>query len=60
MSVERSVPEPNLCLFCSNSQKHDSSIAVPPLSFVKDSLYQPVFIIPEPMEQRVFATEVRL
>ncbi|XP_032446657.1 delta-like protein C isoform X1 [Xiphophorus hellerii] len=41
-------------------QKHDSSIAVPPLSFVKDSLYQPVFIVPEPMEQRVFATEVRL
>ncbi|XP_014826970.1 PREDICTED: delta-like protein C, partial [Poecilia mexicana] len=39
-------------------QKHDSSIIVPPLSFVKDSVYQPVFIVPEPMEQRVFATEV--
>ncbi|KAM4743353.1 delta-like protein C isoform 2-T2 [Anableps anableps] len=39
-------------------QKHDSSIIVPPLSFVKDGLYHPVFIIPEPMEQHVFATEV--
>lgn len=38
--------------------KRDSSILVPPLSFAKDGLYHPVFIIPEPTEQRVFATEV--
>ncbi|XP_071782406.1 delta-like protein C [Centroberyx gerrardi] len=39
-------------------KKCDSSIMVPPLSFPKDSLYHPVFIIPEQMEQCVFATEV--
>ncbi|XP_020513218.2 delta-like protein C [Labrus bergylta] len=39
-------------------KKCDSSIITPPLSFVKDSLYHPVFIIPEQMEQCVFATEV--
>ncbi|KAE8294867.1 Delta-like protein C [Larimichthys crocea] len=40
--------------------KCDSSIIVPPLSFVKDGhpVYHPVFIIPEQMEQCVFATEV--
>ncbi|KAM3875048.1 delta-like protein C [Diretmus argenteus] len=38
-------------------KKSDSSIMVPPLSFPKDSLYHPVFIIPEQMEQCVFATE---
>lgn len=32
----------------------------PLFSFAKDSLYHRVFFIPEPMEQRVFATEVRL
>uniref|UniRef100_A0A674NXU6 Delta-like protein n=1 Tax=Takifugu rubripes TaxID=31033 RepID=A0A674NXU6_TAKRU len=37
--------------------KHPS-VVVPPLSFARDSLYQPVFIIPEKMEQCVFATEV--
>ncbi|TWW53574.1 Delta-like protein C [Takifugu flavidus] len=36
--------------------KHPS-VVVPPLSFARDSLYQPVFIIPEKMEQCVFATE---
>uniref|UniRef100_A0A8C6NH18 Delta-like protein n=1 Tax=Nothobranchius furzeri TaxID=105023 RepID=A0A8C6NH18_NOTFU len=41
-----------------NNKKSDSSIIVPPLSFAKDSLYRPVFIIPEQMEQCVFATEV--
>ncbi|XP_034384645.1 delta-like protein C [Cyclopterus lumpus] len=39
-------------------KKCDSSIIVPPLSFSKDGLYHPVFIIPEQMEQCVFATEV--
>ncbi|KAF7656516.1 hypothetical protein LDENG_00040310 [Lucifuga dentata] len=39
-------------------KKCDSSILVPPLSFPKDSLYHPVFIIPEQIEQCVFATEV--
>ncbi|XP_068601793.1 delta-like protein C [Brachionichthys hirsutus] len=39
-------------------KKCDSSIVVPPLSFAKDSLYQPLFIIPDQMEQCVFATEV--
>ncbi|XP_053177456.1 delta-like protein C [Scomber japonicus] len=39
-------------------KKCDSSIIVPPLSFAKDSLYHPVFIIPEHIEQCVFATEV--
>ncbi|XP_015257602.1 PREDICTED: delta-like protein 3 [Cyprinodon variegatus] len=39
-------------------QKHDSSIIIPPLSFAKDGLYHPVFLIPEPVEQHVFATEV--
>ncbi|XP_068173137.1 delta-like protein C [Antennarius striatus] len=39
-------------------KKCDSSIIVPPLSFAKDSLYHPVFIIPDQMEQCVFATEV--
>uniref|UniRef100_A0A668A896 Delta-like protein n=1 Tax=Myripristis murdjan TaxID=586833 RepID=A0A668A896_9TELE len=43
-----------------NSKKCDSSIMVPPLSFPKDSLYHPVFIIPEQMEQCVFATEVSI
>ncbi|KAG8001741.1 Delta-like protein C, partial [Nibea albiflora] len=40
--------------------KCDSSIIVPPLGFVKDGhpVYHPVFIIPEQMEQCVFATEV--
>ncbi|XP_060928675.1 delta-like protein C [Limanda limanda] len=39
-------------------KKCDSSISVPPPSFAKDSVYQPVFIIPEQTEQCVFATEV--
>ncbi|XP_030008652.1 delta-like protein C [Sphaeramia orbicularis] len=39
-------------------KKSDSSIIVPPLSFAKDNLYHPVFIVPEQMEQCVFATEV--
>ncbi|XP_037830293.1 delta-like protein C isoform X1 [Kryptolebias marmoratus] len=39
-------------------KKCDSSIIVPPLSFAKDNLYHPVFIIPEQMEPCVFATEV--
>ncbi|KAK1899963.1 Delta-like protein C [Dissostichus eleginoides] len=39
-------------------KKRDSTIIVPPLGFGKDSLYQPVYIIPEKMEQCVFATEV--
>ncbi|XP_034024113.1 delta-like protein C [Thalassophryne amazonica] len=39
-------------------KKCDSSIIVPPLSFQKDSLFHPVFIIPEQVEQCVFATEV--
>ncbi|KAM6933957.1 delta-like protein C [Xenentodon cancila] len=38
--------------------KCDSALIVPPLSFAKDSLYHPVFIIPEQVEQCVFATEV--
>ncbi|KAM8904804.1 delta-like protein C [Spinachia spinachia] len=38
--------------------KCDSSVIVPPLSFSKDGLYHPVFIIPEEMEHCVFATEV--
>ncbi|XP_035987412.1 delta-like protein C isoform X2 [Fundulus heteroclitus] len=42
------------------SQKHDSSAIVPPLSLAKDGLYHPLFIIPEPTEQSVFATEVQL
>ncbi len=43
----------------SNRKRCDSSIIVPPLSFAKDGLYHPVFIIPEQVEQCVFATEVR-
>ncbi|XP_063762554.1 delta-like protein C isoform X2 [Eleginops maclovinus] len=39
-------------------KKGDSTIIVPPLGFGKDSLYQSVYIIPEKMEQCVFATEV--
>ncbi|KAF3693386.1 Delta-like protein C [Channa argus] len=39
-------------------KKCDPSIIIPPLTFAKDSLYHPVFIIPEHMEQCVFATEV--
>ncbi|XP_062241956.1 delta-like protein C [Platichthys flesus] len=39
-------------------KKCDSSIIVPPLTFAKDSVYHPVFIIPEQTEQCVFATEV--
>ncbi|XP_026186347.1 delta-like protein C [Mastacembelus armatus] len=39
-------------------KKRETSIIVPPLSFAKDSLYHPIFIIPEQMEQCVFATEV--
>ncbi|KAK2846543.1 hypothetical protein Q5P01_009542 [Channa striata] len=39
-------------------KKCEPSIIVPPLAFAKDSLYHPVFIIPEHMEQCVFATEV--
>ncbi|KAM9318373.1 delta-like protein C isoform 2-T2 [Pholidichthys leucotaenia] len=38
-------------------KKCDSTIIVPPLNFSKDSLYHPVFIIPEQMELCVFATE---
>ncbi|MEQ2219607.1 hypothetical protein XENOCAPTIV_020730, partial [Xenoophorus captivus] len=45
--------------FDPNCQKRDSSIIIPPLSFAKDGLYHPLFIIPEPVEQCVFATEVR-
>ncbi|XP_074535851.1 delta-like protein C [Halichoeres trimaculatus] len=39
-------------------KKCDASIITPPLGFSKDSLYHPVFIIPEQVEQCVFATEV--
>uniref|UniRef100_A0A3Q2QM29 DeltaC n=1 Tax=Fundulus heteroclitus TaxID=8078 RepID=A0A3Q2QM29_FUNHE len=53
------VTESGLCLF-RISQKHDPSAIVPPLSLAKDGLYHPLFIIPEPTEQSVFATEVRL
>ncbi|XP_046891727.1 delta-like protein C [Hypomesus transpacificus] len=35
-----------------------STVVVPPLSFLKEGLFPPVFIIPEQMEQCVFATEV--
>lgn len=38
--------------------KRESSIVVPNMSFHKEGLYHPVFIIPEPIEQCVFATEV--
>ncbi|XP_053503456.1 delta-like protein C [Ictalurus furcatus] len=36
----------------------ESSKLVRPLSFPKEDLYHPVYIIPEQMEPRVFATEV--
>ncbi|XP_076002100.1 delta-like protein C [Genypterus blacodes] len=39
-------------------KKGDLSIVAPPLSFPNESLYHAVFIIPEQMEQCVFATEV--
>ncbi|XP_066559973.1 delta-like protein C [Amia ocellicauda] len=39
-------------------KKSEHIISVPPLSFPKDGLYHPVYIIPEQMEQCVFATEV--
>lgn len=39
-------------------KKSDASIVGPPRSYTKDGLYHPVFIIPEQMEQCVFATEV--
>ncbi|XP_040901865.1 delta-like protein C [Toxotes jaculatrix] len=39
-------------------KKCEPSIIVSPLTFAKDSLCRPVFIIPEQMEQCVFATEV--
>ncbi|XP_029111492.1 delta-like protein C isoform X2 [Scleropages formosus] len=39
-------------------KKSDSSILVPAISFPKEGLYHPVYIIPEQMEQCVFATEV--
>ncbi|XP_069043876.1 delta-like protein C [Lepisosteus oculatus] len=39
-------------------KKSEHIISVPPLSFQKDSLYHPVYIIPEQMEQCIFATEV--
>ncbi|XP_037318632.2 delta-like protein C [Pungitius pungitius] len=39
-------------------KKCDSSVIVPPLSFSKDGLYLPVFLLPEEMEHCVFATEV--
>nr|XP_020478865.1 delta-like protein C [Monopterus albus] len=39
-------------------KKCDTSIIIPPLSFSKDNLYHPVFIIQEQMGQCVFATEV--
>ncbi|XP_023667951.2 delta-like protein C [Paramormyrops kingsleyae] len=35
-----------------------SSVLVPTKSFLKDCLYHPVYIIPEQMEQCIFATEV--
>ncbi|KAF5901973.1 delta-like protein C, partial [Clarias magur] len=35
----------------------DSSLLVPPLSFPKGDLYHPIYIIPEQIEQRIFATE---
>ncbi|KAM3616616.1 uncharacterized protein V6R79_020896 [Siganus canaliculatus] len=50
--------EQRLCRSKFDLKKCDSSIVVPPLSFSKDGLYRPVFIIPEQMEQCVFATEV--
>lgn len=54
-----------VCLSHCCTQRHrqtqcDSPLTVPLLSFAKDSLYHGVFFIPEQMEQRVFATEVRL
>nr|XP_014264461.2 delta-like protein C isoform X4 [Maylandia zebra] len=39
-------------------KKCEPSVIVPPLSFAKDSLYHSVFIIPDQLEQCVFATEV--
>ncbi|MFT7803566.1 delta-like protein 3 isoform X2 [Arapaima gigas] len=39
-------------------KKSDSSLRVPTISFSKEGLYHPVYIIPEQMEQCVFATEV--
>ncbi|KAJ8414569.1 hypothetical protein AAFF_G00037710 [Aldrovandia affinis] len=39
-------------------KKTESSILVPPLSFPKEGLYHPVYIIPEQIDQCVFATEV--
>ncbi|XP_030632048.1 delta-like protein C [Chanos chanos] len=36
----------------------ESNILVPPMSFPKEGLYHPVYIIPEQMDQCVFATEV--
>ncbi|XP_036417060.1 delta-like protein C [Colossoma macropomum] len=36
----------------------ESSILVPPLSYPKEGLYHPVYIIPEQMEPCIFATEV--
>uniref|UniRef100_A0A0E9SRG5 Uncharacterized protein n=1 Tax=Anguilla anguilla TaxID=7936 RepID=A0A0E9SRG5_ANGAN len=39
-------------------KKSESCILVPPLNFPKDGLYQPVYIIPEQIDQCVFATEV--
>lgn len=39
-------------------KKNESSVVVPPLGYMKDGLHQPVFIIPDQMEQCVYATEV--
>lgn len=42
-----------------NSKKCDSNIIVPPLSFGKENLYHPIYIIPDQTDQYVIATEVR-
>ncbi|KAM9468408.1 delta-like protein C [Clarias gariepinus] len=39
-------------------KNRDSSLLVPPLSYPKGDLYHPIYIIPEQIEQRIFATEV--
>ncbi|XP_036392357.1 delta-like protein C [Megalops cyprinoides] len=41
-----------------DQKKSESSILVPQLSFPKEGLYHPVYIIPEQIDQCVFATEV--
>lgn len=39
-------------------KKRESTIIHPPLSFVKENLYHPIYIIPDRLDQCVIATEV--